>query len=130
MAGRVVLVDGGSIHYVEQGPKDGTPVVLIHGLSGQLQHFTYGLSELLAKDFRVIAIDRPGCGYSTRENDEFSCPEAQGRMINEALDMLNVEKPILVGHSLGGSVALAMALDRPDQIGALALICPGNAVSG
>lgn len=124
--GQIIEVGGGSVHYVDLGPKDAQPLVMIHGLSGQLQHFTYAVTDLLSDDFRVIVVDRPGCGYSTRDNDDLASPAEQARMIGEALDILDVDHPVLVGHSLGGAVALAMALDRPERTGALALICPAT----
>jgi len=123
-AGKTMTVDGGSIHYVEQGNPDAPPLVLIHGLSGQLQHFTCAMTEDLERDFRVIVPDRPGCGYSTRDSDDLANPAAQARMIWALLDALKVSRPVIAGHSLGGAVALAMALERPGQIGALALIAP------
>lgn len=125
-AGQVQPVRGGSVHFVDLGPKDAPPLVMIHGLSGQLQHFTYALSDLLAGEFRVIAVDRPGCGYSERSDAALAAPGEQGRMIGEALDALGVSDPVLVGHSLGGAVALAMAMDRPDKTRALALLCPAT----
>lgn len=125
-AGQVQPVRGGSVHYVDLGPKDAPVLVMIHGLSGQLQHFTYALSGLLTDEFRIIAVDRPGCGYSAREETALALPGAQGRMIGEALDALGIENPVLVGHSLGGAVALAMAMDRPEKTRALALLCPAT----
>ncbi|MEO9780837.1 MAG: alpha/beta fold hydrolase [Sedimentitalea sp.] len=125
-AGEVVPVAGGRVHYVDLGPKDAQTLVMIHGLSGQLQHFTYALAGLLAQQYRVIVVDRPGCGYSTRDSDALADPSEQGRMIGEALDRLGVERPVLVGHSLGGAVSLAMAMDRPDRVGGLALLCPAT----
>ena len=124
MAGRRVSVPGGAIHLVEAGPKDAPAVVLIHGLSGQLQHFTYAMVEDLARDVRVVAVDRPGCGYSERASDADAALATQARMIRVALDELGMERPVLVGHSLGGAVALAMALDAPERTAALALIAP------
>ena len=124
MAGRRVSVPGGATHLVEAGPKDAPAVVLIHGLSGQLQHFTYAMVEDLARDFRVVAVDRPGCGYSERAGDDDAALATQARMIRAALAELGVARPVLVGHSLGGTVALAMALDAPEGTGALALIAP------
>lgn len=123
-AGRMQKVQGGAIHYVESGLRDAPPVVLIHGLSGQLQHFTYGVAPLLERNFRVIALDRPGCGYSERDSDALAALPEQARMIGEFLDTLGIENPVLVGHSLGGAVALALALDRPERTRALALIAP------
>lgn len=128
-AGEVVSVEGGVVHYIDTGPintgpRDGQALVLIHGLSGQLQHFTYALVDRLAQDFRVIAVDRPGCGYSERASKSQADVAQQGRMIGEVLDHLGVDAPILVGHSLGGAISLAMALDRPDKTAGLALLCP------
>ena len=122
--GEIVPVPGGAIHVVEMGPEDAPPLVLIHGLSGQLQHFTYALAGLLAGEFRVIALDRPGCGYSRRDSDDFASLPEQARMIGAVLDARGIGKPMLVGHSLGGAVALALALQRPGQIAALALLAP------
>lgn len=114
----------GRIHYIDIGPRDAPPVVMIHGLSGQLQHFTYALSECLALDFRVIALDRPGCGYSTRPSDSLARLPEQAQILQDCLDQLDIIKPLLVGHSLGGAVALAMALQSPEKIRGLALLAP------
>lgn len=122
--GQFQPVPGGQIHYVEMGPVEAPPLVLIHGLSGQLQHFTYALADLLASDFRLLILDRPGCGYSTRDHDHLAVLPEQARMIQAFLDIRNVKQPILCGHSLGGAVALAMALDAPDKIRGLALLAP------
>ncbi|MEM6742147.1 MAG: alpha/beta hydrolase [Pseudomonadota bacterium] len=122
--GLLRAVPGGRLHYVDLGPRDARPVVLIHGLSGQMQHWDYGVAEALSDTFRVIALDRPGCGWSDRDGEDQAPPAEQGRMIQALLDDLGVEEPVLVGHSLGGAVALAMALDQPEAAGALALLCP------
>lgn len=124
MVGKRENVPGGAIHYVEMGPRDAQTLVMIHGLSGQMHNFTYGLTALLAPDFRVIVVDRPGCGYSTSDGDDLAALTEQARMIGALLDSLDVTNPVLVGHSLGGATALAMALDRPDKVAALALLCP------
>lgn len=129
--GKLVSVDGGALHHIDVGKDNGTPVVLVHGISGQLQHFDYGIIEELALEHRVIAVDRPGCGYSIRNSDAQSSLSEQARMIWELLDRLKVENPVLVGHSLGGAVVLNMALQRPDGTGALALLSPvTHVVSG
>jgi pimeloyl-ACP methyl ester carboxylesterase len=123
-AGQRLPVTGGMIHYTDQGPRDGQPLVLIHGLAGNMHNFSYALADQLSAGFRVITIDRPGSGYSTREHDELAELPAQAAMIGEFLDKLGIDKPVLVGHSLGGALSLAMALDRGDRIGALALLSP------
>ena len=127
-AGKILPVTGGAIHYIDDGPRDAQVLVLIHGLAGNMHNCTYALAEQLSPDFRVITIDRPGAGYSTRTDDDLATLPAQAGMIGEFLDELGVEKPVLVGHSLGGALALAMALQRKQRIGALALLCPLAAV--
>lgn len=122
--GQITPVEGGAIHYVEKGDPSKPTIVMIHGLSGQLQHFTYALMEDLASDYHVLAVDRPGCGYSARDSAQRATLPEQARMIHAFLEAKGVRDPILVGHSLGGAVALAMALDYPDQIRALALLAP------
>jgi pimeloyl-ACP methyl ester carboxylesterase len=120
--GRLVSVTGGQLHIVEAG--QGRAIVMLHGLTGNLHNFTYAMTKPLSNDFRTIAIDRPGCGHSTRQNDELARLPQQARMIAELLDAEGIERPLIVGHSLGGAVALALALDFPERIGGLALIAP------
>jgi pimeloyl-ACP methyl ester carboxylesterase len=120
--GHMTDVEGGRIHWVEAG--EGRPIVMIHGLSGNHHNFTYALTERLSDTYRTIAIDRPGSGHSTRETlDGARLPE-QARMIVEFLDREGIEKPLIVGHSLGGCIALAIALDYPEKISGLALLAP------
>lgn len=128
-AGQILPVTGGAIHYTDVGPRDGQPLVLIHGLAGNMHNFTYALAGQLSSEYRVITIDRPGSGYSTRDDDELAQLPAQAGMIGDFLDKLDLEKPVLVGHSLGGALSLAVALLRKDQIGALALISPLTAAT-
>jgi pimeloyl-ACP methyl ester carboxylesterase len=121
--GHWVAVTGGRIHYVEMGPADAPPVVMIHGILAQLRHFSYALADRMAKDHRVILIDRPGWGHSTIEGRRPGIG-AQADMVAEALDKLGIEKPLLVGHSMGGAVSLALALRHPGVPRGLALIAP------
>ena len=122
--GQIIPVAGGSIHYVEKGDPNAQTIVMIHGLAGQLQHFTYGLMDELADEYHVIALDRSGCGYSTRDTAEMGLLPEQARMITEFLDAKGVTDAVLVGHSLGGAVSLAIALDYPDRVSSLALLAP------
>ncbi|MGR3761816.1 alpha/beta fold hydrolase [Roseobacteraceae bacterium NS-SX3] len=123
-AGEQQPVSGGAIHFVERGAADAPPLVLIHGLSGQLQHFTYAMADLLAPKFRVIALDRPGCGYSTRAGAHLATLPEQAAMILDFLDRRGISRPLVAGHSLGGAVALAMALQAPEGLRGLALLAP------
>ncbi|OWU66448.1 alpha/beta fold hydrolase [Marinibacterium profundimaris] len=123
-AGERMDVSGGAIHYLDLGPREAPVLVMIHGLGGQMHHFTYAMTGLLEDDFRLIVIDRPGCGYSLRDDEAQAALTEQARMIWEMLDRLGVTRPVLVGHSLGGAVSLGMAVQRPAETGALALLAP------
>ncbi|MEP9401336.1 alpha/beta hydrolase [Sphingomonas sp. VNH70] len=120
--GRFVDVPGGRLHYVDTGG-DGPVIVMLHGLYGQLRNFSYALTAELERDHRLILIDRPGWGHSTVEGTQPPI-EVQARMIADAIDALGLDRPLLVGHSMGGAVALALALDHPAKIGGVALIAP------
>lgn len=120
-AGAFVDVDGVRLHYVDQGA--GEIVVLLHGNGVMLQDFgVSGVLGLAAKHHRVIAFDRPGFGYSTRPRTRLWTASAQARLIASALRVLGVKRAILVGHSWGTIVALAMALDEPDLVAGLVLL--------
>ncbi|WP_226019692.1 alpha/beta fold hydrolase [Novosphingobium sp. FKTRR1] len=120
--GQFADVKGGRLHYLAIG--EGAPIVLVHGLGGQLRNFTYALTELLSPHHRLILVDRPGSGYSTYRGDGKCGLAAQAAMIVELMDQLGLDRPLVVGHSLGGAVALAMALGHPGKIGGLALLAP------
>ncbi len=122
--GALLPVRGGEMHYVDTGTGEKGTLVLIHGIAAQLQHFTYAMVDLLKDDYRVIALDRPGCGYSTVDRGDGASLGDQARMIDELLGQLGVERAVLVGHSLGGAVALRMGLDFPDRVAGLALLGP------
>lgn len=119
--GKFVTIDGHRIHYVERG--HGRPILFVHGLGGTQFHFQ-PLYAGLEKDFRLIAPDRPGSGYSTRKGLKPASPKEHADFIATFIERLGLEKPLVVGHSLGGAVALALALDHPDAISGLALISP------
>lgn len=120
--GRFIDVPGARLHVVEAGT--GPALLLVHGLGGQLSHFTYGVVELLAAHFRVIAVDRPGSGYSRRDPAASAALPAQAAALSTLIATLGLDRPLVVGHSLGGAVALQLALDFPQQVGGLALIAP------
>ncbi|RST87825.1 alpha/beta fold hydrolase [Aquibium carbonis] len=119
--GKTVMVGGDSIHYVDQGA--GRPILFVHGLGGQLHHFRQALFPAMDDGFRLVAMDRPGSGYSTRISSGARIPE-QAAAIARFIDAVGLDRPLLVGHSLGGAIALRVALDHPDKIAGLALISP------
>jgi pimeloyl-ACP methyl ester carboxylesterase len=120
-AGKFVEVDGVRLHYVDRG--QGTAVVLLHGNGVLLQDFQVsGVLGLAAEHHRIIAFDRPGFGYSERPRSTMWTPAAQADLLTRALARIGVERAVVVGHSWGTMVALAMALDHPEAVAGLVLL--------
>ena len=122
--GRLVEVAGGQLNVVDIGPRGGMPIVMIHGASSNLETMRHPLGDLLARGHRVILIDRPGHGWSTRERLTDSTPAIQGRMIEEALQKLDVPRAIVVVHSWAGALGLRLALDYPQRVAGLVMLAP------
>jgi pimeloyl-ACP methyl ester carboxylesterase len=120
--GRFVDVPGARLHVHDAG--QGPAILLIHGLGGQLAHYTYGVAGRLADRYRVVAVDRPGCGWSTADAGFDGSPQAQAAILAALIERLGLGRPLVVGHSLGGAVALALALEHPDKVSGLALLAP------
>jgi len=120
--GKFIDADGNRLHVVDRGA--GPPIVMIHGLGGQLRHFTHSLAGRLEGEFRLIIVDRPGCGYSTRAPGASARLSVQANTVAKLIRSLGLERPLIVGHSLGGAVSLALALQHPDCVGGLALVAP------
>lgn len=123
MDGRLLDVPGARIHYVELGPADAPAIVMVHGILSQLRVFTYALAARLAKDRRVIIVDRPGWGYSALTGPRLDIA-GQADAIAAFIAALGLDRPLLVGHSMGGAVSLALALAHPERVRGLALIAP------
>jgi len=120
--GELIEVAGQTIHYTDQG--SGPAIVMIHGLAGQLRNFARAMVDDLARDYRVIRIDRPGSGYSPRPASTSARLRVQAETVAELIRILKLDRPLIVGHSLGGALALSVALNHPDVVGGLALIAP------
>jgi pimeloyl-ACP methyl ester carboxylesterase len=119
--GKFIEVDGVRLHYVDEG--NGPIVVLLHGNGVLLQDYqASGVLDLAAKDHRVIAFDRPGFGYSNRPRSRVWTPIEQAKVISQALEQLGLERAVVVGHSWGTLVALALALEHPRLVSGLVLL--------
>jgi pimeloyl-ACP methyl ester carboxylesterase len=119
--GRFIDVDGVRLHYVERG--EGVPVVLLHGNGSMIQDFaTSGVLDRAAERYRVIAFDRPGYGYSVRPRGRLWTPQAQAELLYKALGKLGVDRAIVVGHSWGTLVAVALASRHPESVRSLVLL--------
>ena len=119
-AGQFLEINGVRLHYIERG--SGAPLVLLHGNGSMIQDFECsGLVDLAAKNYRVIVFDRPGFGHSDRPRNVVWTPAAQAELINSALHRLGVPHAIVLGHSWGASVAVALALKYPKLVRGLVL---------
>jgi pimeloyl-ACP methyl ester carboxylesterase len=124
--GRMIEVAGASLHVVDIGPRDaaGPPIVMIHGASSNLEVMRRPLGDRLASRHRVILIDRPGHGWSTRARAKDSTPAVQAGMIDEALEKLGIEPAIFVVHSWSGALGARMALDYHSRVAGLVMLAP------
>ena len=119
--GRFLEIDGARVHYLERGT--GSPVVLLHGNVVSADDFVWsGVLDRAGKTHRVVAFDRPGYGYSDRPAGKLWTAAAQAQLLRRAFAELGLERPVVVGHSWGTLVALALALDHPDAVGGLVLM--------
>lgn len=127
--GRFVKIDGARLHVRDSadgdpGSRERPPLVLIHGLGGNLRNFTHSLTPLLDGEFRTIAIDRLGSGYSTRPGGGGASLAEHAAMIARLIERLDLDRPVVVGHSMGGAVALRLAYDHPTCTRGLVLVAP------
>jgi len=123
--GKTVEVAGAKVNVVDLRQHDagGPPIVLLHGASSNLEVMR-PLAGRLSSRHRVILIDRPGHGWSSRERVADSTPQVQARMIVEALDRVDAGPAIIVVHSLAGAIGARMALDYPRHVAGLVMLAP------
>ena len=119
--GKFITVDGVRLHYIERGT--GPVIVLLHGNGTMARDFALsGVLDLLAKEHRVIAFDRPGFGFSERPRGRIWTADAQATLLHEAFLRLDLRRPVIVGHSWGTLVALALALSHQTDTAGLVLL--------
>ena len=105
---------------VEHGPRNGSPIVLIHCFSCAINWWD-GVMPLLERDHRVIAMDLLGHGGSEKPGSGYNPPN-QAKLIAEALDRLEVGEATVVGHYLGGSVSVSLAEQDPQLVKRVAIV--------
>jgi len=111
------------LHYQQGGNPQGTPVIWVHGTPGSSTNFEHYLTHpQLSEDLNILLVDRPGWGAS--QSPELPSIDEQAKVLGKLVDELyTLEQPVyLVGHSLGGSIVLRMAMNQPDKIAGLLLI--------
>jgi len=121
-------IENTRVRYVESGA--GPDIVLIHGNAGSADDFDFQSLGRLCRSYRVIAIDRPGHGKSDRPRGSDATLPYQMQLLHETLSHLGVTRPVLVGHSWGGSLALAYAVDYPKELSAIVLLAPAAYADG
>lgn len=119
--GAFIEVDGVRLHYSDRG--QGSPVMLIHGnaVTGADWN-TSGVADLLLESHRVIIFDRPGLGYSDRPRGQIWTADRQADLLHKAVRQLGVERPVVVGHSWGSIVALALATRYQAELSGFVLL--------
>jgi pimeloyl-ACP methyl ester carboxylesterase len=118
--GRILDLPDGRIQVVDRGPRDGDPIVLIHCFTCAIDWWD-GMMPALEGRHRVVAVDLLGHGGSEKPTSGYSIRN-QARLVSEALGQLRVEGAEVVGHSLGGAVAVALAQGAPRRVGRVVII--------
>ena len=123
---RTVEVGGRRLRYLERAPEAaaGDPVVLLHGFGGDLNNWLFN-TDKLAERRRVLALDLPGHGESAKDVGAGDLA-AFAEVLGGFLDAVDAGRAHLVGHSMGGAVALAYALEHPERVASLALVAPAG----
>lgn len=123
--GQMLDVDGVPVHAWAQG--SGPDLIMIHGAGGNLRDFTFSLAGKLAESYRVIAFDRPGHGYTgrlpeARADKRGESPQEQARLLQKAARQLGATRPLVLGQSFGGAVAMAWVLEDPSMTAGLIIV--------
>jgi pimeloyl-ACP methyl ester carboxylesterase len=118
--GRIFKLDDGDLQVAEHGPRSGSPIVLIHCFSCAMNWWD-GMVPLLERKHRVITVDLLGHGGSEKPGSGYTPPN-QATVVAEALERLGVSDATVVGHSLGGSVGVALTEQSPDLVDRLTIV--------
>lgn len=130
--GNLMRVDDVTLHYYDtasarrSAASDSAPLVFIHGASSNLRDAVLAFEKPLGGQRRLIFVDRPGHGYSTRHSALQCDPRQQADLIAKLLSKLHIDNAIIVGHSWGGAVAAAMGLQHGDLLKGLVFLAPAT----
>jgi len=120
--GRFVECEGVRLHYLDRGDPEAPSVVLLHGNGSLIEDLILsGLVDRLARRNRVLCFDRPGFGYSQRPRSRIWNAKSQAALLVKVLQQLGVRDPVVMGHSWGALVALAIGLEKNFSVRGLVL---------
>ena len=117
-AGQFIEIDNARIRYVEDG--DGPAVLILHGASSNAEDMRLALGDHMS-GFRAIYVDRPGLGWSERPDIDWT-PEREAALLAELISRLELDAPVVVGHSWGGAITMRLAIDHGDVLSGIVLI--------
>jgi pyruvate dehydrogenase E2 component (dihydrolipoamide acetyltransferase) len=119
-----IEVDGRQLRYLKLGDVGGDPVIFLHGYGADLNNWLFN-QPAVAEKHTTYALDLPGHGGSSKEVGEGTVP-ALARSVLGFVEALGIDRTHLVAHSMGGAVALELALSHPEKIASATLICPAG----
>lgn len=118
------------IYYVERGPADGAPIILLHGFLSSTEIWGHTLDLLAEAGYRAVAFDRPPFGLSDKNPELDYTLAAQAELTADLMDELGIEQAVLVGHSAGGAVIAQFALLHPERLAGLVFVDGAVGVDG
>ncbi len=119
-----VTAGGLNLNYLRTGGDGATPLVLIHGFGGDLNNWMFN-QPVLSETHEVLALDLPGHGRSSKEVGAADMAMLTG-VFEDFLNAVGIEQAHLVGHSLGGALALHIAMHNPERVVGLTLLAPAG----
>ena len=122
----VTLANGQEVHLRDEGPRDGVPIILLHGSNADLSTWQ-PWAEALRSDYRVIRFDQIGHGLTGAAVDDDYTPERFVESVDQVADLLDLERFVLAGNSMGGGIAMRYAMKHPDRLAGLVLVDAGGA---
>ncbi|HEY7349137.1 MAG TPA: alpha/beta fold hydrolase [Ktedonobacterales bacterium] len=121
--GRLLGEQDRATFYFEAGPLDGQPVLFVHGFGGTARNFTLNIGPLEQAGFRVVAPELWGMGRSAKPHGRYSLDRWVDQLIG-LMDSLGMQQTFVVGHSMGGAVAVRLARRCPERVAKLVLVAP------
>ena len=117
----ITLENGSTVHIRDEGNPDGEVLILLHGFGMSLHVWEKWVAEL-GDTYRLVSFDWPGHGLSTPVRDDDYSRNAMTSYLTNVLDWMNIDKFVLVGHAMGGGIAMNYIVDNPKKVQALVLI--------